>query len=193
MSYGSALFRDFDAISGLTVKSREGYDGSVFMHMDNKDFEFKKIDKVYKYNIESCESEVLGEACGNPFYVRKQHGKGEIYTLLYPIEKMLTEQAGAFHNEALVQYDLIYRKFAGKGKKHIADTDSRFIRITEHPVDENTRYIVAVNYSDKDRTANLILDPEWKVEEVFTGNCEANILSIPACDGVILRVVGRRK
>lgn len=190
MSYGSALFRNFDELSGLIVSSREGYSGSAIMHMDGKDFEFKNIDKVYQYNIEACESEVLGETSENPVFVKKQYGKGEIYTLLYPIEKMLSGQVGAFHNEEMAQYDLIYRKFAGKGSKHIADTDSRFIRITEHPVDDKTRYIVAVNYSGEDRIANLTLDPSWNVSEVFTGQYENGVLSVPACDGVIIKVVG---
>ncbi|UKI37224.1 MAG: hypothetical protein L6V93_03305 [Clostridiales bacterium] len=36
-----------------------------------------------------------------------------------------------------------------------ADCDNRFIRFTEHIIDENSRYVLAVNYNNKPESAAL--------------------------------------
>ena len=59
---------------------------------------------------------------------------------------------------------------------------------TEHICDENTRYIVLINYSKEPLCANLELEAGWKTDDVFYGNVESGFVKIPQCDAVIMKI-----
>ena len=156
MSLGNSLFRQLPEITGVTIAWREGapHDAQISMGKTRL-----PIAMPIRYAVESCEAEVLArDENGDPVFFMRRHGKGRIYLLLAPLEKYLSERTGAFYAENEPEYDRVYREIASAAHTcRIADSDSPFIRLTEHPVDENCAYIVAINYSQHPRKAKISL------------------------------------
>lgn len=188
MSYGSALVRKFPETSGLTMHSREAMLKDVKLSMGDNLLPLVKMNDAYSYNVEECDAEVIGTVDSNPFFVKKQHGKGYIYTLMYPLEKMLSKSTGAFHFDDTPRYDSIYREINRDLTERVVDTDSKYIRPTEHIIDDNNRYIVAINYSSKQKTAKLILKHGWQVCETYYNNCENGLIELQQGDALIMKV-----
>ena len=189
MSYYNSLFRDFPEISGLTVRNRSFADGPIDLEINSDCIRLDKISELYKYNIESCDADVLAVSDGQPIFVKKAYGKGFIYTLLYPLEKMLSEKPGAFSNGILPQYDMIYREVIKDSDiNKLVDTDSRFIRTTEHIIDEENRYIVAINFSDEKQKCNLLIKEGWKVSQQYYNSFTSDALELDCNDAAIFKI-----
>ena len=56
---------------------------------------------------------------------------------------------------------------------HIADSNCKYIGITEHIEDGNNAYIVLINYSDKIVDMNLKVKSEYSISKVIRGNIES--------------------
>lgn len=189
MSYDNSLFRDFPEISGLKVRGRIFATAPIRTEIHGKCMTLDQINGLYQYNIESCEAEILAVSDGQPIFVKKSYGKGYIYTLLYPLEKMLSEKPGAFSNPTLPRYDIIYREVVTESDiNKCIDTDSRFIRTTEHIIDESNRYIVAINLSDEKQTCHLHLKAGWKVSEEYYHPSVSDELELDCNDASIFKI-----
>ena len=189
ISYYNSLFRDFPEISGLKVRGRRFADGPLNMELGEDCIVLDKISELYKYNIESCDGEVLVAADGQPVFVRKSYGKGNIYTLLYPLEKMLSEKPGGFSDSTLPKYNAIYREFVKNVDiNKCIDTDSRFIRTTEHIIDELNRYVVAINLSDEKQKCKLIVMDGWEISEQYYNPSVSGELELVCNDAAIFKI-----
>ena len=189
MSYHNSLFRDFPEISGLTVRTRCFADAPMNLEMGSECITLDKVNELYRYDIEECGEEVLGTSDNQPVFVKKAYGKGIIYTLLYPLEKMLADKTGAFSNDELPRYDLIYREVVkGLNTDKCVDTDSRFIRTTEHRIDEENRYIVAINFSDEKQKCRITLKNGWSISEQYYNSFESDELELGCNDAAIFKI-----
>ena len=183
MSIGEALFRQIPEIFGVNIAWRE-------IAPAHKDVTFGgevlPVDVPVSYTIESAEADVLAtDAQGNPVFFVKQHGKGRVFLLLMPLEKFLAQKQGAFYAENEPAYDLVYRELAKAANvQRVADSDCPFVRLTEHPVDENTRYVVAVNYSQYPRKAKITLKG-GTLEPFHGANVENGVLKLRENDGAV--------
>ena len=192
MSYDNSLFRDFPEISGLKVRSRSFATTPLCMQMGDESILLDKVSELYQYDIESCDSQVIATDGERPVFVKQTYGKGAIYTLLYPLEKMLSTKPGAFSDATLPNYDHIYRevmKDVVSDKK--VDTNSRFIRTTEHIIDENNRYVVAINFSDEEQTCELLLSDGWNISEQYYNPFENNAVTLRTNDAAIFKITGK--
>ena len=189
MSYYNSLFRDFPEISGLKVRGRSFADGPLNMEFADDSITLDKITELYKYTIESCDGEVRATADGQPVFVKKAYGKGYIYTLLYPLEKMLSEKPGAFSDSSLPEYSSIYREIVKDADiNKCIDTDSRFIRTTEHIIDESSRYVVAINLSDEIQKCKLIIKKGWEISEQYYNTSVSGELELVCNDAAIFKI-----
>ncbi|MCR4718644.1 MAG: hypothetical protein K5768_03335 [Firmicutes bacterium] len=189
MSYYNSLFRDFPEISGLKVSGRCLADSHISMEMDLDCILLDRINELYKYNIESCYADVIAISDTQPIFVKKAYGRGYIYTLLYPLEKMLSEKAGAFSDDLLPRYDKIYREvMKSVHSERCIDSDSRFIRTSEHIIDESNRYIVAINFSDEKQKCNLLIDDNWRISEQYYNTFERKTLELESNDAAIFKI-----
>ncbi len=189
MSYHNSLFRDFPEISGLSIRGKHFATSSVTMNLNGEEMLLDKVSELNQYEVQSCDSKVLATADAQPIFVKQPYGKGCIITLLYPLEKMLSEKSGAFSDVTLPQYDKIYREIA-KNSKNVKkiDTDSRFIRTTEHSIDDCNRYVVAINFSDETQSANFILEDGWCVTEQYYNSLESGFVTLVSNDAVIFKI-----
>ena len=70
----------------------------------------------------------------------------------------------------------------------MADCDNRFIRFTEHIIDENSRYVLAVNYNNKPESAALKLKCGYDAEAVFGTSFSGNIMNIEQNGGILFKI-----
>ena len=189
MSYHNSLFRDFPELSGLKVRGRSFATSPINMEMGTEVISLDKISELYKYNIESCDADVIATAEGQPVFVKKAYGKGYIYTLLYPLEKMLAEKPGAFSDDSLPKYDAIYREVVkGLDVNKFVDTNSRFIRTTEHIIDDENRYVIAINLSGEKQKCGLTIESGWEISEKYYNAFESEELELDSNDASIFKI-----
>jgi hypothetical protein len=124
-----------------------------------------------KLNLNPSHAEVLGrEADGSPALTRAQFGKGTIYFLTFPLEQELAEHPGAFHTPDAPPAWQLYRHLAAPFLAHRAvRNDHPQVGVTEHPLDEQTRVIVLVNYSPTPLEVPLSFASGWNLHETWYG------------------------
>ena len=96
-------------------------------------------------------------------------------------------------DEDVPPYHRIYRLLAeAAGITRLCDSDDPYIRLTEHPIDENSAYIFAINYSGKAHSAKISLSKDFDFAETVYGPAVNNgTLELLDNDGAIFLV--RRK
>lgn len=116
----------------------------------------------------------------NPLFTKHGYGKGWVYFMNAPLERMLWNKPGAFCEDAPPYYK-IYREMAAGilADKPVVSENSQ-IGLTWHPIDGNHAAVVAINYSDKPQQAKLNIQPGWRLTCVYGGQAE-----LAACDGAV--------
>ena len=139
-----------------------------------------------RYTVEDVNAEVLArDAEGTPVLFMKQHGKGKIFFSLYPLEADAAARSGVFYKEGMPRYDQVYRMLAdAAGAERAVDTDSPFVRATEHKIDDNKRYVVLINYSQSPQKANVFVSG-GKLTSVYGSEIEDGVLCLREHDAAI--------
>lgn len=128
ISMDNAFLTDFEEVTGLKITDSrashcEGNMGTL---------KFRRNSTLY---LVSTGAEVLAEENGNPLFTVHKYGKGTVYYLNFPLEKMLLGEDDAFDGD----YYKIYCKIFG--------TESNpTLGITE-----NGDYKVVINYTDTEQ------------------------------------------
>ena len=81
----------------------------------------------------------------------------------------------------------MYRELARvAGISRVADSDHPYVRLTEHVIDGDSLYVVAINYSNKPTEARLTIAPEYTATSVWGELSADGTLSLRENDGAIL-------
>ncbi len=188
LSLNSGLFRDLPKITGVEIACREQIQYPVSMQLNGETLPIKT---QFFYHPESVHGEVLA-ACenGEPVFFRHALGKGCIYLLTLPLERHLAQTHGVFHKEDTPPYHKIYRELSkAAGIRRLCDSDHPFIRLTEHPIDENSAYIFAINYSNKAAQTNLTLTEGYRISQsVYGPVITNNKLTLAENDGALFMI-----
>jgi endo-1,4-beta-mannosidase len=199
ISLDTGLPSSFEAITGLEPQTRERRRDFGQILLDGLGGQPKiPCGGAFKVRLKPTRAEVLGrEADGNPAFTVAEYGKGQVYFLSVPMEMMLTQTPGAFHTPDAAPCRLIYRHIATEAvagrairKTHPA------VALTEHPLSDTRRVIVAINQSPEAVAETLPLAEGWALAEVYTGDVSADnpkivTCALPANDGAAF-VVERR-
>ncbi len=195
ISVGNALMRDFPDISGIEVTGRYAVNKTVKASLPESEGGSElSLHQPWCYPAESLSCQVLmKDEAGEPLYICKPFGKGKIYMLFSPLEAVLSKATAPFDSENAERYCDIYRVF-GKDitEKHAVTSSDRFLNVTEHPLSENEKIVIAVNHSARLRPFSVTLSGDWELAEVYgdgTGNGVKLPESIGKCDGCIFRIV----
>ena len=141
----------------------------------------------FKVRFTPTRAEVLGrEPDGNPAFTVADYGKGRVYFLGVPLEMMMTQTPGAFHAQHAAECWRVYHHVAAEvtGDRAVRKWNS-MVAVTEHPVDETRRIVIAVNQSPETVHDALSLAEGWEPGEVWHGDMAA----IGPNDGVVFEVV----
>lgn len=186
ISTDSAYFRSLPQITGVNIEARMDIKKSKRIILDGHELDVA-VNAVYEMKAAGAKV-IASDENGEPIFFENSFGKGKVYFLPAPIEAYLSNKTGVFHMEGMPRYDMIYRAAAkGIDTNKIADTDSEFIRLTEHIESESVRYIFALNYSRRTEKAKIQIKGNYTLEPVWGERLDGDMLTVGACDGVILK------
>ena len=116
------------------------------------------------------DARVIGTECGgNPAFTCRTYGKGKVYFLSCPMEAILADQPDAFADSHYYRlYQLMFRDAADR---RITEKSSPLLSITEHPIDETSCAIVAMNYGSEQAYILTVKDG-WTLADTQYGNVE---------------------
>lgn len=119
---------------------------------------------------------------GNPVLLKNKYGKGSIYFLNLPMERIVYEGTNLY--ETLPFYK-IYREVAKNViQDKIITASNKGIGVTINPLSENKSYVTLLNYSHRTIVPQISLKDGWKIKETIYGD----IKEIPPCNGVFIKI-----
>ncbi|MDO4284802.1 MAG: cellulase family glycosylhydrolase [Eubacteriales bacterium] len=165
LSMDNAFLTEFAEFTGLRILcAHEGMRRGEAVLPDGSGVTYEK---TYHFSMESVRAQVLAaEEDGNPLLTCAAYGRGHVYVLNFPMEKMLLDREGGFDED----YCEIYRIAAAKvyASKY-GRSRNRKVGVTEHVTGDGV-YLVLVNYSFDGQETELVLCEGWRVEEVILGD-----------------------
>ena len=187
MCADEGLLRQIPQITGVDIEYREGVNAVKTLNMQGLSL---PIHTTYFYKPESYMAEVVGtDENGVPVFFKHSYGKGFVYFLTLPLEAYLTNKSGAFFKKDAPDYSCIYRELAQTAKiKRVCDSDNKFVRLTEHTIDENSLYVVAINYNNKTEVANLFVEEGYRVSTIYGEEVTDLKITMQNNDGIILKL-----
>jgi hypothetical protein len=146
-----------------------------------------------RLTLRTTHASVLGsEEDGNPVFTQASYGKGQIYFLSVPIERILMTLSGAFHATDAQPFWKLYQIIGTTllNKRTVTQTNPH-IGLTEHPVSPTERIIVAINYSPEDCTTFFHLSSGWNISRSWLGSLpsEEQATTIPGNHALVFTVL----
>jgi hypothetical protein len=173
LSCDDALLSSFNGPFGLEVQTRERRTGPAGITLDGlPGAPAYLVASPFRLRLEATHAEVLGrEQDGNPAFTHASLGKGSAYFLSVPIERHLSDTPGAFHGPEAQSFWRIYRHVARQfvAGRVVAQEDPGLL-VTEHPIDEERRVVVALNARPEPVEGALTLATGWKPGDAWYGS-----------------------
>ena len=108
-------------------------------------------------------AEVLAaDAEGNPCFFRNRYGKGVVYTLGFPVERLAYSAPGYYDGDAWKIYSAVLPK------KLLVSSGSRYVLVSEHAFSENRVAVLLVNSGLESYTGKPVVAPGWKIVSAKT-------------------------
>lgn len=187
LSLDDAILSGFEETFGLQVQTRQKRSAPVRLALDGAG-EFS-IGASFRLNLRAAGAEVLGrEEDGNPAFTRCAYGQGQIYFLSVPIERILTETPGAFLPGAPAWWKVYAQVAESAMAGRVVSKANPLVGLSEHPLNENERWVVAINYSPDALEEDLRLADGWQVSEVAHGELDGLCVRIKGNDAVVFHV-----
>jgi hypothetical protein len=195
VSHDNGMLSPFTEPFGFDVLGRSQRTGETRVVMDGlSDKPSLTTRGQFRLQIAPTRAEVLGreDYSGNPVFTRATYGKGVVYFLSFPMEKELVIAPGSFHLPSAQPCWQIYKAIAQATlSRRVARKDHPQIGLTEHPISDQQRAVVLINYAPEAVTTSLVLADHWSLVSAWHGtmpekgvdgwSCE-----IGANDGIIL-------
>lgn len=161
MTMDGALMSPFTEWTGLRVRYRGHQPHAAQIVLDNAKV---LAEAEYKLWCDSVGAEVLvSTEDGRIAFAKNAYGKGEVYTALYPIEKIASTVPGVTDSEDARPLYRFYEMAGLRSGEKIADVDLPTVGLTEHIAGEDKRYLVIVNYEPFAQTAKITLPEGWRI------------------------------
>lgn len=183
----TGLMREIPRITGVEIEYREAINtekklcfGGVTLPVRTR----------YFYHTKPICAEIIGrDEEGNGVFFKHGYGKGFVYFMTLPLESCVAERSSIFLNENAPAYNEIYRELARCAEvDRKCDSSHPFVRLTEHKIDEDSYYIIAINYSNKVAKTKITLADGYSAESVFGAELESDVLTLDKNDGAIFTI-----
>ncbi len=166
LSLNETYLSHLEEFCGAVVVARK--ESPVNKKITFPDFDFE-INIPIEYKMKNTTAEVL--ACdqnGIPVFFKMRYGKGVVYTLSFPMEKIVINTPGVFNGDAWKIYRLFCRP------ERLVSADNSMLTITEHYFTKDKAGIILVNNQPVELDEEIVLDENWKVDCIFS-NSQSNI------------------
>lgn len=197
LSHDDCMLSPFNLPFGLDVQTRQRRTKTVQIMMDEKTgLPAYSMESPIKLYLRPTRAEVLGcEPDGNPAFSKVAHEKGIIYFLSVPIERVLSQTSGGYHQPDAQPWWKLYRYIARPFLEgRILSKDHAFIGVTEHPLADGERIAVLVNYSPEPIVTTINVKEGWSLAATWYGhapqdNVQGLKCEMTANDAMVLRFV----
>lgn len=153
----------------------------------NVDFDGDVLPIRYEkeYIMRANTAEVLAkDDNGNVVFSRNKYGKGYIYYLAFPMERMLAESEDYLRDAEKYPYYKIYAKCAEDTiANKFAKSPVPDVGVTAHWLNDKECIVIVINYSGKDVDPKLDIKAHSKCDILY-----GKINHIPVCDMTVLKV-----
>ena len=164
LSLDDAFVADFEELTGLEIVARRRRREPLSVRFDGvaPSLTWESSPNI-QFLVAPTRAEVLGhEANGNPLFTRSSYGKGTVYFLGFPLEAELSFLPGVFQEGAPIWQ--LYRTLAAHVLSARVLTKSHpLIGITEHPLSDQERIAVLINYDNNTITEEISVASGWSV------------------------------
>ncbi|MHB0998379.1 MAG: glycoside hydrolase 5 family protein [Armatimonadota bacterium] len=195
ISMGNALVSHFTEFTGLVVDTRERRTSPAVITFPCIDgLSDITLDSEFKLTLTPLDAKVIGcESDGNPAFTCVQRGKGKVYLLTSPLEANLANQPGAFRPDGPEYWRLLQYVMKDIQSNRIVHKTIPQVGITEHPIDDDHRIVIAINYSPESLETTLSLSKGWELSNVLYGNSSGSkvngiLCNIPGNDAVVTAI-----
>ena len=133
---------------------------------------------------------------GNPVFGVNEYGKGKVYFIYSQLETYAAKTPGFVDGENARDYYKFYKAMDLRNPAKIAHQEVPTIGMTEHIIDDNSRYLLLINYepvaqettvSTGDYTAVETKSVDGNVELASAAKGEFKV-AIPANTGVVVKI-----
>lgn len=189
ISWQDAILAGFEKMTGMKVISnhmRRNTQVDISVSGITEPFRLRNERQLELAVEDAC---VIGTECGgNPAFTCRTYGKGKVYFLSCPMEAILADQPDAFADSHY--YRLYQLMFWDAADRRITEKSSPLLGITEHPIDETSCTIVAMNYG-LEESYTLTVREGWILNSVEYGKAEqaGNQISLSPAQNAICRFV----
>lgn len=164
LSLDDTFLDELEAVSGLEIDFREGASDTVEVKGDGYAF---RIPSPVRRRFRALTAKSLAtdaEGCGT-FFVNT-YGKGLVYTLVAPMEKLFYRTSGRFASDAYRVYETVRPVWK------LAKTHSRDVTATEHCFGGGKCGVVIVNNSAARYAGTPEIATGWTVTDALTDDAE---------------------
>lgn len=182
ISFDGGHFNEIESCFGLRSHGVNKADISHEATFDFGTLSYKADTEIF---LENTTAEVLARnEDGNVVFAKNACGKGNIYFLNMPIEKLAFAVNGGLNPKKGQPYYEVYKIFGKKLRdSYLLKTENPNIGITECVGDDGELYVFAINYNNETEKVDFLSEKDKNCYEVVYGNTQ----TISACDGLILR------
>lgn len=193
LSLNDGILSPFKEPFGLEVQTREKRTEAATIEIPaiagNPVFQ---VESLAKYRLAPAGAEILGREGQDPAFSSHTWGAGRVLFLSVPIEQHVSNTPGVFIVPDAQPFWKIYQYIHQTLMVSRAVTkDNPLVGITEHPLDENRRVIVLVNYSPTPQLVKLTLTPGWRTADEWYGPlpAESGQMTIAANDASVFIII----
>jgi hypothetical protein len=116
-----------------------------------------------------------------------------VYFLSVPVERCLTETPGGFHTSEAQPWWKVYARAAEKIlARRAVQKDHPLLGISEHPLSQTERAIVAINYSPEPLETVVTLAQGWQAGAAWRGQVQPEgpgfLLSLAPNDAAVFQI-----
>ena len=180
VSFDGGSMTEFETVFGLESRGMVKNGPQHTAHFSFGDIEYRAS---FDMLVTSVGAEVLAvNEEGNPIFTRNRYGKGNVYFLGFPLERLVAAQPYAFRPERTQPYYRIYQEFAGGAiEQSLVRTANPYLGVTQSRQEDGSYLVAILNYGDAPAAYDGCLQPGWQAKALY-GQEEV----IGACDGLIL-------
>lgn len=165
LSLDDGIFSEFEALSGMRVTDSGRYHDEGYIVLHGKKFPFVRDTR---YELVPVTAEVIAyDNEGLPAVTKSAYGKGCVYVVNFPLERMLLDENDAFDTDRCLLYQEIFKEHI---EKHIIKALNPKLALTIHPMNETAVYAVIVNHSGHKQNMELQFGNGYTIAKVVYGD-----------------------
>lgn len=173
ISIDDCYLQGLTELSGAEVRTRAEKGGeTTYQFVIEKEKISVKLPSPILRTMKVNKAEIIGsDDNGNPVFFESKYGKGRVYYLSIPLEKLMMDKPSAFLNKESSDAWKIYSSmFKRELSEKIVTKNNPLLSVSEHKISEKEMICIVCNNSPVEVNESLQLKSGWKLESAFSSD-----------------------